>query len=919
VSSGAQKVQREYQEMKDRKLNSRFHTVVLVCLVAALSYLAPKLASALWSHPQTVWPFWPGCALLVSVLLLVPRSIWPIVVPAAFAGFAFFDVQAGVSTSSIIWFILADTVQVLTAALCLSYFFDGVPQLNSVKAVSKYAFSAVLLAPSAAAFISAVGIRGDYWNSWSISFFSEVLAFATITPAILSWVSKRPAWARRSRTYYLEFAALIAGLVILGFITFTRSESSSEPALLYSLVPFLLWAALRFGSRGISNAMLVVSLLSIWGVVHGRGPFVNGGPLSSMLALQLFLIFAVVSFMVLAALVEERKSGGEALREGEERLRLAMEAGKLGVWEWDIKSRRNLWFGEAQALLGMTPAARSGSVQDFWDRVHPDHLGQLRMAIDTAKQNHTEFDQEFRVVWTDGAQRWLRSQGKFFYAPDGEPTRLLGISRDITERKQVEQALLQNEAELMEAQRLANVGSWWWDSKTDTVKWSEELYRIAGIDPSMPAVSFKDHSKLYTAESWERLRAVVEEALRTGTPYELDLEMIRSDSARRWLVARGEAHRDASGEVVHLRGTVHDITERKRAEHALRESEERLQLAVRAGRMYAFEWDMLTDVIVRPGECVDIFNWMDDPTCVTGRQLVERIHPEDREAYAVLRARLTPEQPNYKTSYRVLRPDRSVIWLEVNGYVFFDEQGRMLRIIGIMADITERKFAEEVLSSVSRRLIEAQEEERTWIARELHDDINQRIALLANQLEQWAQHPSKSVVEATDHIRRVCQDVSKLGTDIQALSHRLHSSKLEYLGLAAAARSFCEESSEQQKVEIEFSHAGIPRSLPKEISLCLFRVLQEALQNAVKHSGERHFRVELNGTSRGIQLTVNDLGVGFDEQDAMSRRGLGLISMRERMQLVGGAFSIESKPGSGTTIRAWAPFIAEEHRASAAG
>jgi signal transduction histidine kinase len=243
----------------------------------------------------------------------------------------------------------------------------------------------------------------------------------------------------------------------------------------------------------------------------------------------------------------------------------------------------------------------------------------------------------------------------------------------------------------------------------------------------------------------------------------------------------------------------------------------------------------------------------------------------------------------------------------------------MLRIIGIMADITERKFAEEALASVSRRLIEAQEEERAWIARELHDDINQRIALLANQLEQWAQHSSNSVVEVTDHIRRACQDVSKLGTDIQALSHRLHSSKLEYLGLAAAARSFCEESSEQQKVEIEFSHAGIPPSLPKEISLCLFRVLQEGLQNAVKHSGERHFRVELHGTSRGIQLTVNDLGVGFDEQDAMSRRGLGLISMRERMQLVGGAVSIESKPGSGTTIRAWAPFIAEEHRASAAG
>jgi signal transduction histidine kinase len=171
------------------------------------------------------------------------------------------------------------------------------------------------------------------------------------------------------------------------------------------------------------------------------------------------------------------------------------------------------------------------------------------------------------------------------------------------------------------------------------------------------------------------------------------------------------------------------------------------------------------------------------------------------------------------------------------------------------------------------------------------------------------------VVVVTDHIRRVSQEVSNLGKDIQALSHRLHSSKLEYLGLAAAASSFCKESSEQQKVEIEFSHAGIPRSLPKEISLCLFRVLQEGLQNAVKHSGERHFRVELHGTSMGIQLTVNDLGVGFDEQDAMGRRGLGLISMRERMQLVGGAFSIESKPGGGTTIRARVPFFGEEHRA----
>jgi len=147
--------------------------------VATLSYLAPKLAGALLSHPGTVWPLWPGCALLASVLLLVPQRIWPMVIPAAFAAFVLYDLEAGVPIGSIAWFIPANTVQVLTTALCLRYLFDGVPRLNSVRALSKYLFFAVLLAPFAAAFLSAFGIQGDYWTGWRISFLSEMLAFVT--------------------------------------------------------------------------------------------------------------------------------------------------------------------------------------------------------------------------------------------------------------------------------------------------------------------------------------------------------------------------------------------------------------------------------------------------------------------------------------------------------------------------------------------------------------------------------------------------------------------------------------------------------------------------------------------------------------------------------------------------------------------
>jgi PAS domain S-box-containing protein len=359
------------------------------------------------------------------------------------------------------------------------------------------------------------------------------------------------------------------------------------------------------------------------------------------------------------------------------------------------------------------------------------------------------------------------------------------------------------------------------------------------------------------------------------------------------------------------------VEEHKNAEEALRESEERFRLV--ADTAPVLIW------MSGPDKLCNYFNqpWLE----FTGRPLEaelgngwsEGVHPEDLKNCLDTYTRACNLRKPFNMQYRLRRHDGEYRWVLDIGVPRLDLNGSFAGYIGSCMDMTEGKLAEEALAGVGRRLLEAHEEERTWIARELHDDINQRIALLAVQLEQWAQHPRRSAVEVTDHIANVRQQLSDLGKDVQALSHRLRSSKLEYLGIVSAASSFCKELSDQQKVEIEFSDAGIPHSLPKEISLCLFRVLQEALQNAVKHSGERHFRVELHGTSREIQLSVNDLGVGFDQQVATGHRGIGLVSMRERLQLVGGEFSITSKPGGGTAILARVPLAAEQHRAAAAG
>jgi signal transduction histidine kinase len=222
-------------------------------------------------------------------------------------------------------------------------------------------------------------------------------------------------------------------------------------------------------------------------------------------------------------------------------------------------------------------------------------------------------------------------------------------------------------------------------------------------------------------------------------------------------------------------------------------------------------------------------------------------------------------------------------------------------------DITERKLAEEALAAMRRSLIEAQEQERTRIARDLHDDTNQRLALLAIGIEQLKKdilNPTGEILGLVDKLRKETSDIS---SDIQALSHELHSPRLEYLGLVAAMRGFCKEFGEHQKVEIDFRSHDLPNPVPPDVSLCLFRVLQEALHNSAKHSGARRFEVRLWGTSGEIHFTVSDSGTGFDLQTAMKSRGLGLTSMQERLKLLNGTLAIESQLQHGTTLHASVP------------
>jgi PAS domain S-box-containing protein len=363
-----------------------------------------------------------------------------------------------------------------------------------------------------------------------------------------------------------------------------------------------------------------------------------------------------------------------------------------------------------------------------------------------------------------------------------------------------------------------------------------------------------------------------------------------------------------AGQALLIAGLLLQRTRKRKAEAVLRESEERFRVMADTTPSLVWMCDEQGRITHLNGRRIEFTGR--DPDAGYGDIWVTYVHPDDIErVLATFYEALKIKQP-FSQEYRLRRSDGVYRWMfdvaspRVNG------DGSFGGFIGSSIDTTDQKLAQKALEKVSGQLIEAQENERSRIARDLHDDICQRLALLSMEIAH-ANRASNGTPAATrqklEDIQRHC---SEIAGDVQSLSHQLHSSKLDYLGVVAAIRSLCSELSRQHQVSIEFTDRNVPKHLPKDISLCLFRIAQEALHNAVKYSETNRFVVALYAIEGEVQLVVRDPGAGFDVEEAKKNRGLGLVSMQERIHLVQGRFAVDSKPGKGTRIFAAVPFVA---------
>lgn len=224
-----------------------------------------------------------------------------------------------------------------------------------------------------------------------------------------------------------------------------------------------------------------------------------------------------------------------------------------------------------------------------------------------------------------------------------------------------------------------------------------------------------------------------------------------------------------------------------------------------------------------------------------------------------------------------------------------------------LARIVAHIHSDEERLELSGRLIRAQEDERSRLARELHDDFSQRLTVLAIDLQRTAAIISDAPIEATRRIHELRSQVSELGSDLHSLSHRLHSSTLEIMGLVLGVGSFCREFAERQHIQVDFAHNDVPRNIPPEVELCIFRIVQEGLRNVKRHSAATRADVRLEATTTALYLSIEDEGAGFDMTERSKRTGLGIRSMQERLRLLGGRVEIRSRPGHGTKVEVWVP------------
>lgn len=759
---------------------------------AILYYLGTRVGFLLTFQPHAMSTLWPPNAILTSMLLLTPPRQWWLIVAAALPAHVLAQLGGQIPIMMVLCWFVSNCAEALIAAGCVRRLIGYPVRFDSFRSMALFIVAGALLAPFIASFLDAGFVTAlawgfeTYWQVWRMRLVSNGLAMLLIVPLMVIAGSHLLADLRKIKIKRAaEGFILGVGLLTSGTLLFEENNlpTTIVPILAYLPMPFLLWAAMRFGPAGLTTSMLVMVLLSIWAVIHGRGPFGQMTPAQNVFSVQVLNIVMSVPLMLLSAVREEQKNATRALTESETRFRLIADAAPGMLWMSGLDKGCTFL---SKGWLEYTGRPLNAELGNGWvESVHPEDLPACLKTYAASFDQQEPFRMEYRLRRHDAEYGWVLDEGVPRYSDDGAFLGYVGMTLDITDRKKVDAALKQSEKRFRE---------------------------VVESQPDMVCRFLPDATLTLVNEAYCRFFG-------------------------------------------------------KRREQLI------------------------------------------------GRSMLELI-PEEQHAGFLERMFSMVRNPKTLTMERKMAAaDGAEKWHQWIMYPIFDGNGKVAEFQANGRDVTEWRKTEDSLrathqqiNALAYRLIHAEEEERRRIARELHDDFNQKLAAHAIGISNLMEEAGSDGVSVHEKLEKLQNEAISLSDNIRLIAHELHPARIELAGLENTLRSFCTEFSGLSRLEIEL-YVEVKRTLPEHIGLCCFRVVQESLRNIAKHARARKVQVRVQVLVGSVVLLVADDGVGVEEQNLKTSRGMGITSMEERIQYLSGKFHIGKRKSGGTLIAVEVPIL----------
>jgi two-component system, LuxR family, sensor kinase FixL len=533
-------------------------------------YLGCKIGFALTFQPHPVSVLWPPNGIVVAALLLTPPRSWWLVLLAAFPAHLAAQLQSHVPPLMLLSWFVSNCCEAVIGAGLMRYLAGGSIRFTTLRTVGLFCLCVVFIGPFLSSFLDAAFVvwnhwgQDGYWKLIRIRLFSNALAALIIVPLIVTWATTGISALRTGRlSRYLEACILFVSLLLLSYAVLYEFGTGVDLALLFLPLPFLIWAAVRFGTLGASTAISIVGFLAIWSASHGHGPFSGETPEQNALSIQIFLIVLAIPLLFLATVIEERVTGQTELLESESRFRIMADAAPVLIWVAGVDKLCTFF---NKPWLDFTGRSAEQELGNGWaEGVHRDDLQECLAVYTQAFDGQQPFVMQYRLRRNDGEYRWISDQGVPRYDAQGKFAGYIGSCVDVTELMTKDEALRQSEERMRLATAAVNLGIWEWDLSKDEI-WATNARRALLGLPTSGKIALEDFICRLHPDDRDRVRHTIDDAIHSGEGFDSEYRLILPDGIVRWMSTRGSVHFGGDEKPARLLGISIDITARKQAE-----------------------------------------------------------------------------------------------------------------------------------------------------------------------------------------------------------------------------------------------------------------------------------------------------------------------------------------------------------------